>query len=59
MKKHSEMRFFTDIMGVFDGAFTISNLAKAIIKLNGKGTDNLQVPAEKTMQIGDMTIKKR
>ena len=50
--------FFTDIMGMFDGAFTIPNVAKAIINLNGKGTDNLQVPAAKSVQIGDLTIKK-
>jgi len=50
--------FFSDIMGMFDGAFTIPNIARAIIKLNGKGTDNLQVPAAKTVKVGDMTIKK-
>jgi hypothetical protein len=33
--------FLTDIMGIIDGAFSIPNITKAIISLNGKGTTNL------------------
>jgi len=46
--------FFSDIMGMFDGAFTIPNITRAIIELNGKGTDNLQVLAAKTVKVGDI-----
>ncbi|MFD2214460.1 electron transport protein [Metabacillus endolithicus] len=50
--------FFSDIMGMFDGTFTLMNVGKAIVKLNGKGTDNLLVEAAETVKIGDRTIEK-
>ncbi|HZG17790.1 MAG TPA: electron transport protein [Candidatus Bathyarchaeia archaeon] len=57
-KTFGNERFFTDIMGTFDGPFTIPNIMKAIAKLNGRGTTNLQVEAAKTATIGGKTIKK-
>ncbi|MCM3440599.1 electron transport protein [Metabacillus halosaccharovorans] len=50
--------FFTDVMGMFDGALTLPNVAAAIIKLNGQGTDNLQVQAAKSVMVGDIKINK-
>lgn len=50
--------FFSDIMGMFDGTFTLTNVGKAIVKLNGQGTDNLLVEAAETVKIGDRTIEK-
>lgn len=49
---------FTDIMGVFNGAFTIPQLMKATLKLHGKGTHNLVVEAAKTVQVGGRTFQK-
>jgi cytochrome c peroxidase len=50
--------FFTDIMGLFDGPFTLINIGKAVLQLNGEGTSNLQVEAAEDFQAGDITIKK-
>ncbi|MDZ5470482.1 electron transport protein [Bacillus sp. 31A1R] len=50
--------FFTDVLGMFDGPFTLGNVAKAIIKLRGEGTNNLQVEAAKEFHLGDIQIKK-
>ncbi|MEH7072850.1 electron transport protein [Neobacillus drentensis] len=50
--------FFTDIMGLFNGPFTLGNITKALIKLNGEGTSNLKVEAAKSFQAGNITIKK-
>lgn len=50
--------FFTDIMGVFNGALTIPSIAKAILKLKREGTSNLKVKAVKNVEIGDIQIKK-
>lgn len=50
--------FFTDIMGLFDGPFTLINIGKAVLALNGEGTSNLQVEAAHDFQTGDITIKK-
>lgn len=50
--------FFSDILGLFNGSFTIPNIAKAIVKLKGEGTSNLMVEAEQTVKIGNTTIKK-
>ncbi|MBM7602212.1 cytochrome c551/c552 [Metabacillus crassostreae] len=50
--------FFTDIMGMFDGAFSFPTITKAIIKLNGKGTDNLMVESAQKVKIGDRIIEK-
>ncbi|PZD94997.1 electron transport protein [Paenibacillus sambharensis] len=50
--------FFSDILGITDGAFTIPNIAKAVAKLRGQGTTNLQVEAAKTVKLGDRVIHK-
>jgi len=50
--------FFTDILGMFNGPFTLGNVAKAIVKLRGEGTNNLQVEAAKDFHLGDIHIKK-
>ncbi|MFE8700515.1 electron transport protein [Cytobacillus sp. FJAT-54145] len=50
--------FFSDILGMFDGAFTLGNIAKAILKLKGEGTSNLQVEAATDFEAGDRKIKK-
>lgn len=50
--------FFTDIMGAYDGAFTIPYIGKAVMKLEGKGTSNLQVEAAETFNIGGRKIEK-
>jgi mono/diheme cytochrome c family protein len=50
--------FFTDVMGLINGPFTIGNISKAIIKLGGKGTSNLRVEAAEDFQAGNVSIKK-
>ncbi|MFC4182629.1 hypothetical protein [Saccharococcus thermophilus] len=50
--------FLTDIMGIVNGPLTMTNIAKAIIALKGKGTTNLQVELAKDITIGDRTYKK-
>jgi hypothetical protein len=50
--------FLTDIMGIVNGPLTMTNIAKAIIALKGKGTTNLQVELAKNITIGDRTYKK-
>jgi len=50
--------FFSDILGMFNGTLTIGNIGKAILKLNGEGTNNLRVEAYKDFSAGDFSIKK-
>lgn len=50
--------FLTDIMGIVNGPLTMTNIAKAIIALKGKGTTNLQVELAKDITIGNRTYKK-
>ncbi|MGJ7919487.1 electron transport protein [Neobacillus sp. LXY-4] len=50
--------FFTDILGLFDGALTIPNISKAILRLKGEGTSNLKVEAAQSFQAGNRSIKK-
>ncbi|MFC0477305.1 hypothetical protein ACFFHF_19075 [Robertmurraya beringensis] len=50
--------FFSDILGMFNGALTLGNIGKAILKLNGESTNNLQVEAYKDFSAGDFHIKK-
>lgn len=50
--------FMTDIAGIVDGAFTIPNIAKAIVSLRGEGTTNLQVELAKTVTIAGRTFNK-
>ncbi|TCW40582.1 hypothetical protein EDC32_101228 [Laceyella sacchari] len=50
--------FLTDIMGMVDGAISVPAIMKAIIKLRGKGTDNLKVELAKTVTVGGKTFRK-
>ncbi|WP_243633376.1 electron transport protein [Paenibacillus xerothermodurans] len=50
--------FLTDIMGIVDGPFTITNMAKAIVQLKGAGTTNLQVELAEDVTLGDRSYKK-
>ncbi len=50
--------FFTDIMGILDGPFTLMNVAKAILALRGEGTSNLQVELAEDVVIGGTSFKK-
>ncbi|WP_078544959.1 hypothetical protein [Litchfieldia alkalitelluris] len=50
--------FFTDILGMVDGPFTIGNIAKAILRLGGEGTSNLQVEAAEDFSASHVNIKK-
>jgi hypothetical protein len=50
--------FLTDIMGIVDGPFTVANIAKAIVRLKGEGTTNLQVELAKDVTLGNRTYKK-
>jgi hypothetical protein len=50
--------FLTDILGLVDGALTIPNMTKAILKLKGQGTSNIQVELAETVTIGEKTFKK-
>jgi hypothetical protein len=50
--------FFTDVMGLFNGPFTLGNLTKAVLKLHGKGTSNLKVEAAQSFHSGHVTIRK-
>lgn len=50
--------FLTDIMGIVNGPLTMTNIAKAIIALKGKGTINLQVELAEDIKIGGRTYKK-
>jgi hypothetical protein len=50
--------FLTDIMGIVNGPLTMTNIAKAIIALKGKGTTNLQVELTEDIKIGGRTYKK-
>jgi hypothetical protein len=50
--------FMTDILGVVDGPFTLSNMTKAIIQLKGKGTTNLRVELADNVTISDHTYRK-
>lgn len=50
--------FFTDILGMFNGALTLGNIGKAILKLNGEGTNNLRVEAYRDFSAGHVKIKK-
>ncbi|WP_186576773.1 electron transport protein [Aquibacillus kalidii] len=50
--------FFTDVMGLMDGPLTLTNLAKAIVKLKGEGTSNLRVELAEDFKVGDKVYKK-
>ncbi len=50
--------FFTDILGMFDGPLSFQNMTKALVKLGGKGTTNLQVEAAESFTAGDFHVEK-
>jgi hypothetical protein len=50
--------FLTDIMGAVNGPLSIPQIAKAILKLRGKGTNNLQVELASDAVIGGQNFKK-
>ncbi len=50
--------FLTDIMGIVDGPLRITNIAKAIVQLKGKGTENLRVELAEDVTLGGKTYKK-
>ncbi|WP_134701735.1 electron transport protein [Ammoniphilus sp. YIM 78166] len=50
--------FFTDILGAFDGPFTLANITKAVMALAGKGTTNLQVELAESFTVGDKTFQR-
>ncbi|WP_198509030.1 electron transport protein [Bacillus sp. FJAT-44742] len=50
--------FLTDVMGILDGPLSIYDFMKAIVKLAGNPTDNLQVELPKTVTIGGITLEK-
>ncbi|RBW67917.1 electron transport protein [Bacillus taeanensis] len=50
--------YLTDIIGAFNGPITLENIQKAVKKLNGKGTTNLQVELAETITINGKTYKK-
>lgn len=50
--------FFTDIMGLMDGPVNFITIGKAVAKLKGEGTSNLQLELPYDVTIGGKTFKK-
>lgn len=50
--------FLTDVMGIIDGPLRLTNVAKAVLALGGKGTTNLRVEVPATVKIGGRTFAK-
>lgn len=50
--------FFSDVVGVIHGPITLWDYAKAVVKLWGRGTDNLQVVASRDVTVAGQQIKK-
>jgi len=50
--------FLSEIMGILDGPLTSWRMAKALWKLGGRGTTNLQLPLEEDVTIGGATFPK-
>jgi hypothetical protein len=50
--------FLSEIMGILDGPLTPMRMAKALWKLGGRGTTNLQIPLEEDVMIGGTTFPK-
>jgi hypothetical protein len=50
--------FLSEIMGILDGPLTPMRMAKALWKLGGRGTTNLQIPLEEDVTIGGTTLPK-
>ncbi len=50
--------FLTDVLGVIDGPLTVYSFAKALMKLRGAGTTNLQLEVRRTMNVGGREFAK-
>ena len=50
--------FFTDIMGQMDGPINFVSIGKAVGKLRGKGTSNLQIELSDDVTVGGQTFKR-
>src|SRR5262245_57732061 len=50
--------FLSEIMGILDGPLTPWRMARALWKLGGRGTTNLQIPLEEDVTIGGTTFPK-
>lgn len=48
---------FTDVVGILDGPINLGTIAKAVLGLKGKPTNNLQVPIDQDVTVGDRTFK--
>lgn len=49
--------FLTDIAGVLDGPLNIWSIGKALLRLRGRGTTNLQIETPKTVTIGGRVFR--
>jgi hypothetical protein len=49
--------FATDVVGFLDGPLTLWQYAKAILRLRGRGTDNLQVELARDAVVGGRTFE--
>ncbi|SDI29873.1 electron transport protein [Natribacillus halophilus] len=49
--------FLTDVLGILDGPLSLFDFMKAIAKLGGSATDNLQVEIPETVTIGGETFE--
>ncbi|WP_088102039.1 electron transport protein [Halalkalibacter urbisdiaboli] len=50
--------FITDVVGVLDGPLSLFNIAKAVLKVRGEGTDNLKVELAEDALVGGRQFKK-
>ena len=50
--------FMTDVLGLLDGPFTVTNVMKAILGLGGQGTTNLRVELAEDVTIGNQSWQK-
>ncbi|MGG1878742.1 electron transport protein [Paenibacillus cisolokensis] len=50
--------FLSDVLGIVSGPLTIKSISKAIAKLKGAGTSNLEVALEEDITVGGLSFKK-
>jgi hypothetical protein len=50
--------FLTDVMGVLDGPLTATGLVGALVRLGGRGTNNLRVRLAEDITIGDRLFRR-
>lgn len=50
-------RFITDVVGALNGPINLITLSKAVLKLGGQPTTNLQVPLDRDVTVGGKTFK--